>query len=218
MKKALIGVLLIISLTAGSGAVYALNRGTFAGFPTVNLRLNGSDIDVAVMETPPVIINDRTYVPLRFISESLGAYVNWDENTRTVIINSSSSTTPDTPGAYSNLPLTQTVDGFAITVKSVVNNPKTNLYSANTTVFLSIKNNSSGTYNINTSKTRIYCSGNSHSFTNANLGMFYSMGPGTVKDGHLVFSPLPPQEKKLTVEIVGTLSGTEIKHTFNVQR
>ncbi|MDH7479872.1 MAG: copper amine oxidase N-terminal domain-containing protein, partial [Syntrophomonadaceae bacterium] len=135
MKKTLIGVLLITSLTAGSGAVYALNGGTFAGLPTVNLRLNGSYIDITGMETPPVIINDRTYVPLRFVSESLGAYVNWDENTRTVIINSSgSSTPPDTPGAYSNLPLTQTVNGFTITVKSVVNNPKTNLSSANTTV------------------------------------------------------------------------------------
>ncbi len=33
------------------------------------------------------IIKNRTMVPVRFISESLGAEVNWDANTQTVTIN-----------------------------------------------------------------------------------------------------------------------------------
>ncbi len=34
----------------------------------------------------PVIINDRTYVPIRFVADELGAETDWDEATNTVII------------------------------------------------------------------------------------------------------------------------------------
>jgi len=40
----------------------------------------------SVMDSPPVIVNDRTFVPLRAISESLGAVVNWDPGTFTASI------------------------------------------------------------------------------------------------------------------------------------
>ncbi len=36
------------------------------------------------------IINDRTYLPLRAVSEALGCHVDWDNDTRTVIITSNS--------------------------------------------------------------------------------------------------------------------------------
>ena len=39
-----------------------------------------------VMDSPPVIVDDRTLVPLRAISESLGAMVNWDSATFSVSI------------------------------------------------------------------------------------------------------------------------------------
>lgn len=60
-----------------------------------NVSVNGVDnsIDVA-----PMIKNERTFVPLRFISESFDNDVKWDNNTRTVKINkkqSSSSIIPD---------------------------------------------------------------------------------------------------------------------------
>lgn len=35
---------------------------------------------------PAQIIDERTMVPLRFVSESLGATVGWDENSKVVII------------------------------------------------------------------------------------------------------------------------------------
>lgn len=38
------------------------------------------------LETPPVIEDDRTLVPVRAISEALGAEVGWDADTRTVTI------------------------------------------------------------------------------------------------------------------------------------
>ena len=38
------------------------------------------------MDVPAEIINERTMVPLRYISESLGAVVDWDPDTRTIEI------------------------------------------------------------------------------------------------------------------------------------
>lgn len=38
------------------------------------------------LDVPAQIINSRTYVPLRFISESLGADVNWDADNRLTVI------------------------------------------------------------------------------------------------------------------------------------
>jgi hypothetical protein len=38
------------------------------------------------MDVPPKVVNGRTYVPLRFIAEALGAEVSWDADTSTVRI------------------------------------------------------------------------------------------------------------------------------------
>ena len=46
-------------------------------------KANGKDVTLL---TAPVISNDRTLVPIRFIAESLGLNVDWDGDARTVII------------------------------------------------------------------------------------------------------------------------------------
>ena len=35
---------------------------------------------------PSRIIDDRTFIPVRFVSESLGAQVEWDQSRNTVVI------------------------------------------------------------------------------------------------------------------------------------
>lgn len=52
------------------------------GKKEVNINGTNSSIDVA-----PMIKNERTFVPLRFISESFDNDVNWDKDTRIVKIN-----------------------------------------------------------------------------------------------------------------------------------
>ena len=47
--------------------------------------VNGESVALSV---PPKVINGRTVVPLRFVSESLGADVGWDSGSRTVRISS----------------------------------------------------------------------------------------------------------------------------------
>ena len=41
---------------------------------------------IATMDVPARLINDQTFVPLRFLSENLGYTVDWDEATNTAII------------------------------------------------------------------------------------------------------------------------------------
>lgn len=48
-----------------------------------NYTVNGAKKS---MDTKPVLVNKRTMVPLRFISEALGAQVQWDGATRTVYV------------------------------------------------------------------------------------------------------------------------------------
>lgn len=50
---------------------------------------NGTLISVP---SPALIINDRTFVPLRFVSENLNANVEWQESTNTVLITTRSQT------------------------------------------------------------------------------------------------------------------------------
>ncbi|OPZ86946.1 MAG: hypothetical protein BWY74_03515 [Firmicutes bacterium ADurb.Bin419] len=50
---------------------------------SVDTLVNGNKV---VIDVPAEITNDRTFVPLRFVSENLGATVDWDGTTRTVAI------------------------------------------------------------------------------------------------------------------------------------
>ncbi len=51
-------------------------------------RVNGEMkwIDPKNHDVKPIIINDRTMLPLRFVAENLGCTVNWDPATRTITI------------------------------------------------------------------------------------------------------------------------------------
>ena len=50
--------------------------------------------ETIVLDTPPVIINDYTLVPLRAVSEAAGAKVNWDGGERTVTITTANEELP----------------------------------------------------------------------------------------------------------------------------
>ncbi len=61
---------------------------------TVKLQINNSIAEITKgnitkkvqLDSKPILINDRTMVPLRFISESLGKQVAWDSREQTAII------------------------------------------------------------------------------------------------------------------------------------
>ncbi len=70
------------ALPDGSSVMF-LSRSRSAHDEGISIFINGQEI---VSDAPPVIINNRTMVPLRAISEGLGADVQWQASTRQVII------------------------------------------------------------------------------------------------------------------------------------
>ncbi len=64
------------------------------GDTTINFSLDSNVIDIdengtksqIEMDVPMTVVNDRTLVPVRFISNSLGMNVGWDADLRTVVI------------------------------------------------------------------------------------------------------------------------------------
>lgn len=70
---------------------------------TIILRLGSREARVGdrivTLDVPPLALRGRTFVPLRFISEALGARVDWDEQTRTVLIYSVAPRPSVTPAA-----------------------------------------------------------------------------------------------------------------------
>ena len=59
---------------------------------TVTLTINGKVLSMTIDEEIPgfgtsaVIMNDRTYVPIRYVAENFGAQVTWVEDTQKIII------------------------------------------------------------------------------------------------------------------------------------
>lgn len=68
---------------------------------------NKSDIQTIELDSPATIINGSTYVPARFVAESLGANVSWNADSQTVIV--SASETPQ----QNEVPFTSTENGIA---------------------------------------------------------------------------------------------------------
>lgn len=66
-----------------------------------NVYISG---ETKVLDVPPMIVDDRTLVPVRFVAESFGANVNWDEPTRTVIIMTEWDGVGEVP-CYSKFPM-----------------------------------------------------------------------------------------------------------------
>lgn len=68
------------AIAEGLGAIVSWNGEQ----QTANLKLNNNNISLTIGETgpgldiPPRIVNNRTFVPMRYVSEMLGANVVWD--------------------------------------------------------------------------------------------------------------------------------------------
>lgn len=90
--RKVLAVFILLGMTVGiiGGQASALAP------PTVKIIINGREI---ASDCEPVIINDRTYVPLGVVSENLGAQVTWKEDTQQVIINWHTAVTPNLPPA-----------------------------------------------------------------------------------------------------------------------
>ncbi|MBN2558523.1 MAG: copper amine oxidase N-terminal domain-containing protein, partial [Clostridia bacterium] len=69
-------------------------------------------------DVAPMIINDRTYVPLRLISNAFGTGIDWIDETRTVVVDSSKSSTVQ---PFFDITITSLKNGDIISSESQVN-------------------------------------------------------------------------------------------------
>ncbi len=72
--------LLLIALAALSTSVAS----SASESSSVVLRVNGQAVHVPEGYPPIVIVDGRVVVPIRLLSEAMGARVEWDQETRTV--------------------------------------------------------------------------------------------------------------------------------------
>jgi hypothetical protein len=101
------------------------------GAQTVELTIGSRQARVneapTLLDVPALAINGRTMVPLRFISEALGATVQWAEASRTILIGSPDAAALPPPAAPQPQPLpqpqSQTLSGRLVAV-STGDNPR----------------------------------------------------------------------------------------------
>ena len=69
-----------------------------------------------ITDVAPKIIGDRTFVPIRLISNIFGIYIDWDNSSRTVLIDSSipASVEPFYPLKISSIKAGQTINGKTV--------------------------------------------------------------------------------------------------------
>jgi hypothetical protein len=92
VRKILIGVML--------GMFLAFAGMAFSEEIPIRILLDGREI---YSDTPPQIINDRTFVPIRVISEALGVHVEWDQEARAVVLTSPENLPPFSIVSYEKI-------------------------------------------------------------------------------------------------------------------
>lgn len=86
----------------GAGVVYSAGTiNATRGSTTVSLRIGSTQATVngqpQILDVAPFIVGASTYVPLRFIAQSLGAHVDWNAATRGVAITMAHAPPPVAP-------------------------------------------------------------------------------------------------------------------------
>jgi hypothetical protein len=114
MKKIVLGFIV--------GVMVTLSITTYAA-SGIRLVIDGVDI-TSTLEAPPIIVNDRTMVPIRAIVENFGAEVGWEPTTSTVVITSPEKTVqaPATSNPSSSSGTSSSVTGGIPMIYSVTAN------------------------------------------------------------------------------------------------
>jgi len=101
MKKAIVVILVFCLLTTSfAGTVFAQATNTKA--PPLSMQILGKKASTA---SPPIVKNNRIYLPLRYVGETLGYKVSWNAKTSTMELKAASPTIKITIGnknAYVN--------------------------------------------------------------------------------------------------------------------
>ncbi|MCC5912378.1 MAG: copper amine oxidase N-terminal domain-containing protein [Clostridiaceae bacterium] len=85
-KRCFVIILLILLMLSTTFSIATDGLSSVTGvFRNYTILYNDTVLN---LEMDPVVIENRTYLPLRFIAEALGLTVEWNEETQSVLINS----------------------------------------------------------------------------------------------------------------------------------
>lgn len=87
--------MLVVNLVVPALAAAITTKTAQLEYSGMKITLNGNAVtpkDVNGNIVDPFVINDTTYLPVRALASALGLAVDWDKNTNTVVLSSSSAT------------------------------------------------------------------------------------------------------------------------------
>lgn len=149
--KQFISGVIVGGLLLSAGNVLANNASLPSITNWVKYKFNGEEKQLPSGYTT-LNYDGHTYVPARFIAEELGAKVEWDDETKTVLVNKQEVTQecPKCPQQeekveknYEPLPVSKTIDGVRVEVYSV---EQTHEY---TKFYLNVKNTTENLVQLN---------------------------------------------------------------------
>lgn len=237
--KSFLSGLLVGGIVATSIGAYATGNQVIANIASdFNFKFNG----IYKMSGDDILVyKGKSYVPARFVGESLGAEVSWDEQTKTasfklepkvvekevikeVVKEVPCPTNPDgTTGqvTYSSLPVDKTYKDFKITLSSIVR------YDDETRLYITLDNKESNdAINISSYDTKVTIDGKEYLTKDVPLyrmdqNLFNGVNKGKVLDGYLLIPSIPEDAKNMTVYVKLYRNGStkeEFEINFNVKR
>jgi len=79
MKRMITTLMVVTALSVGVVFAASVN-GSYKGFPIVNVSLNGTKVP---SDVPGILMNSRTLLPVRAVTEAMNSIVQWDQKTMT---------------------------------------------------------------------------------------------------------------------------------------
>ncbi|WJH33119.1 copper amine oxidase N-terminal domain-containing protein [Paenibacillus sp. CC-CFT747] len=87
MKAKRVAVLICVFSMLFTATVFADSLwGSYEGYSKAKVRINGSDVAFPEGDVPAFVMNGRTVLPLRQLTDSLQAMVKWDNDAKTADI------------------------------------------------------------------------------------------------------------------------------------
>ncbi|GAA3400646.1 copper amine oxidase N-terminal domain-containing protein [Paenibacillus hodogayensis] len=83
MKKVIIALSLGLMLGSASTALAAMNETVQATVTKFVIKVNGTE---KTLQTSPIVVDGSSYLPVREVAGLLGAEVDYDDATRTILL------------------------------------------------------------------------------------------------------------------------------------
>jgi hypothetical protein len=118
MRKLWIGLavagLMVASAAAGAVAATGVRQQIEVEYRNIKIAVDGNQVDTSDAEPFLYVAKSRTFIPARALAEALGAKVDWDATTNTVLVYTENYLKTTTDGEYKIW--TSPADGFTIRV------------------------------------------------------------------------------------------------------